>query len=62
MRALARKKDGSLRSRIVFPKFKKGGHTVRMIPVDATFGKRIPCTCIYIYLFCTKKIEATTHT
>lgn len=30
-------KEGELRYKIVYPKFKKGGHTVRKIPVKSTY-------------------------
>ena len=32
-------RDGDKRSSIVFPKYKKGGNTIREIKVDCTFGK-----------------------
>ena len=37
-RAQAVKKDGTGRNRIVFPKYKVGGHTLRRIPTESTFG------------------------
>ena len=34
-------KDGKARYRIVYPKFKKGGYTVRKISVECTYGMQI---------------------
>lgn len=32
-------REGKARYRIVYPKYKKGDHTVRKISVDSTYGK-----------------------
>lgn len=39
MRDQAVTKAGNKRYSIVFPKFKKGGYTVREVKVDCTYGK-----------------------
>jgi hypothetical protein len=32
-------KDGKARYKIIFPKFKKGGYTVREVKTESTYGK-----------------------
>ena len=38
-----RKADGEKRYKIAFPKFKKGGYTVRQIKVEPTFSEPLAC-------------------
>jgi len=38
MRDQATTKDGDKRYSVLYPKYKKGGYTVREVKVDCTFG------------------------
>ena len=44
-----RGKGKNIRYKIVFPKFKKGGYTLRQVKVDPTFSEFLACNPYYMH-------------